>query len=402
VSPDAESIADLERICHEVAQAARLQEGDLGVRRILLAVVELDKAPTRAVSARVQLPLPIVAAVLGELRRRQVLTTDRPSMLTPYGRSLLAGSTVAAPDTECLTCAGCGVVIPPQLAEVSATLADIMATAPVADLALDQSHSTIDTKLRRVAAMLHHQILPTRSILLVGDDDLMSLTLVLASQALGARLVQSIGVLDISEPVLSFIEAQNDRHGDGSIPVRLARHDLRLPLDKTWVDTFDVAVTDPPYTAEGAGLFLSRAVEGLSAGPGRDIVLSYPHKGPAEARALFERFHALALVGTAILPEFNAYHGAGVIGGTSNLYLLRSTDDTAGSKVAEYTGPLYTADKRAANRTYVCLGCRSRFDVGPGAAWKSIQALRDAGCPTCGEHRFRPLTLVQSEGDRRG
>jgi predicted methyltransferase len=43
-------------------------------------------------------------------------------------------------------------------------------------------------------------------------------------------------------------------------------------------DGFDLVMTDPPYTPEGARLFLSRAVEGLRPGPGWSIAFSFGPK----------------------------------------------------------------------------------------------------------------------------
>jgi DNA-directed RNA polymerase subunit RPC12/RpoP len=59
---------------------------------------------------------------------------------------------------------------------------------------------------------------------------------------------------------------------------------------------------------------------------------------------------------------------------------------------------MYTADMRAADRTYLCLNCGARPVVGPCAQWRTIAELKEAGCPACGEHRLRPWQLASRNG----
>jgi hypothetical protein len=57
------------------------------------------------------------------------------------------------------------------------------------DLTLDQAYVTVATKLRRVLLLLRYGLLPARSLLLVGDDDLMALTVAAVAAELGQALV---------------------------------------------------------------------------------------------------------------------------------------------------------------------------------------------------------------------
>jgi DNA-directed RNA polymerase subunit RPC12/RpoP len=84
-----------------------------------------------------------------------------------------------------------------------------------------------------------------------------------------------------------------------------------------------------------------------------------------------------------------------VIGGHSHLQYLVSTEETRPVVDGSYDGVLYTAQRRAADREYLCLDCGARPVVGPTARWPRIVALKEAGCPSCGGHRFRPLRLVR-------
>jgi DNA-directed RNA polymerase subunit RPC12/RpoP len=106
----------------------------------------------------------------------------------------------------------------------------------------------------------------------------------------------------------------------------------------------------------------------------------------------------LGLVVRSVTPGFNSYLGAGILAGTSHLYHLRTSTETAPLVDGEYSGPLYTADARAGqNRPYRCASCGSVYLVGragPGEqapVWEQIKDLQTAGCPSCGGHTFRPM-----------
>ena len=77
---------DPDAVAAAVAAAVGLAEGPAGVRAVLREIAR-GAGSTRAVGRAAALPLPVVAAVQGELRSRGVLTTDRPSRLTAAGRA---------------------------------------------------------------------------------------------------------------------------------------------------------------------------------------------------------------------------------------------------------------------------------------------------------------------------
>ncbi|MEH1015315.1 bis-aminopropyl spermidine synthase family protein [Micromonospora sp. CPCC 206060] len=376
-----------------VADAVGLQEGEVGVERVLRAIGQLEPASTRAVSRHVGLPLPLVAAVNNELRARDVLTRDRPSRLTAYGRRLLDDLDVDPVEVGgCTCCAGHSVVVPAELTPVVDRLARLIEAGPEIDLTLDQSFATAATKVRRVLLMMRYGLLPGRSVLLVGDDDLMSVTIAAVGAALGRRLVHHLAVVDISPTLLDFIQNQLGELGQ---PAELRQHDLRRPLPERFHGAFELAMTDPPYTTDGAALFLSRAVEGLRPGPGRSVIFSFGPKGPDDTLEVQRTVAQLGLTVQAMHRNFNEYLGAGVIGGVSHLQHLVSTAETAPMLAGDYTGPLYTADQRTAPRQYACNGCGSRYLVGQHEQWTTIALLKQAGCAQCGGDRFRPLQLVK-------
>ena len=95
-----------------------------------------------------------------------------------------------------------------------------------------------------------------RRILLLGDDDLMSVALLrFARQFL--LPIEELVVLDLDQRLLEFIGSELD---GAPFPIQRLRWDARRPLPASLAGRFDTVVTDPPYTVGGAGLCLARAV----------------------------------------------------------------------------------------------------------------------------------------------
>ncbi|WP_075779795.1 GNAT family N-acetyltransferase [Streptomyces acidiscabies] len=381
-----------DRVLSEVAAAVRLQEGPPGIRSVLRALRRLEPASTKELSRATSLPVPIVAAVGNELRRRDLVTKERPSRLTPAGRALLGelGMDLAL-DATCTTCDGRELVIPDVLDEAVRRLTALMADGPAADLAIDQSHCTPETKVRRVLALLTAGVLPGGSLLLIGDDDLVSLAVAVVGDVLGTPIVERVTVVDISAEILGYIQ---EVAGTLGTRVETVEHDLRDPLPEQLRDRFDVAMTDPPYTPEGARLFLSRAVEGLRPGAAHSVFFSFGGKSPDQMLAVQREIMDLGLVTHGHIRNFNEYEGSGILGGVGFFQHLLTTSTTAPTHTGDFTGPLYTGDKRTRARRYECMSCGTVVEVGPGAKWASVGALRAEGCPNCGKGPFRPGQLV--------
>ena len=392
-------------VLDEVARAVSLQEGEAGVLRVL-RLLATGPSATRLVSRGSGLPVPVVAAVQNELRSRGYLTTGKPAVLSADGERLAALLGVAAvPEVPGCPCDGRGTCVPDALRPAVDELAALMERAPAVDLTLDQSFCTAESKVRRVLQMLRSGGLPTPALLAVGDDDLVGLAVVVVGRALGVRLTAELGVVDVSADLLGFVAEELDRYAAGAgagagvpAPV-LVRHDLRDPLPEPLRGRFTTAMTDPPYTVPGAALFLSRALEGLRPGPGRDVYLHFGPKGPAEWLELGRATAGLGLATVEMVRNFSEYEGSGVLGGVSHLTHLV----TAGEEPAEvagvtpgagYTGVLYTAELRSAVREFRCTGCGARYLVGPGREPATVGELKRAGCPACGNDRFRPGPLV--------
>jgi N4-bis(aminopropyl)spermidine synthase len=386
---------NVDEVVTEVAAAVGLAEGESGIRDILAAVLAAEPAAVREVSRLAELPVPIVSAACNELRKRGVIDSQRPVRLTPAGRSAMSAATGGTPlRAGCTVCHGRGVVISPALAELAQALQRSADGAPGAKAELDQTHCTVVTKMSRVLRLNEANALAGQRILLLGDDDLISLTIAEFARYRGnPAMIRRLAVIDTDPDVLAWIGRQAASTG---VRIELIQHDLRMPLPASVAGGFDVALTDPPYTVAGAELFLSRAVSGLAKEPGRHVFFSFGARRPDEMLAVQRLIAAMGLTIRSLTPGFNEYLGAGVLAGTSNLYHLRSTETASSLIEGEYEGPLYTADNRSVvTRPYRCARCKAVHEVGPGSRWPQIAALQAAGCQDCGGTIFRPMPLVQ-------
>jgi predicted methyltransferase len=331
----------------DVARAVGLAEGARGVQAIVDALARLEPVSIRILGRSVDLPVPIVAAVCGELRKQGIVAEERPAQLTVAGRRHFA-RTVLDVDARCPGCGGRGIALPEDVARLRRGLARVAEAAPAPLLALDQCHCTPKTKLRRALALHAADALAGRRILLLGDDDLMSIALVRFVREFGAsESIAELAIVDLDDRLLEFVSAELDGTG---VAVELVRHDLRDPLPAALRGRFDTVVTDPPYTPTGARLFLSRAVEAL-AGEGTNVFLSFGSRRPGAQFDLQQLIATLGLEIRALTRDFNDYVGAGVLGGTSHLYHLAATAAARPVIDGRYDEPIYTAARRRTDAT---------------------------------------------------
>ena len=327
-------------IVEEVATAVGLAEGPLGVRTVLAALARLEPVSIRRLSRAAELPVPIVASICGELRQRGVVSTKRPAQLTQRGRRLFAGGRLSLPNAStCPTCGGLGAMVPGELAGVGAELAKLARRAPPPNLELDQCHATVGTKLRRVLALHEADGLVGRRVLLLGDDDLVSLAIAAVVRSFGtATTIAELVVVDIDPAVLDFIA---DHLAGAPFPVTCRQLDLREDLPADLERRFDTVVTDPPYTVEGARLFLTRAAEAL-AGPGASVFFSFGSRRPGASFRIQQEIVALGFVIRGLRTDFNEYLGAGALGGTSHLYELVAASALEPEVALDVGASLYT------------------------------------------------------------
>src|SRR5437660_1283265 len=135
-------------ILDTVARATRLREGPAGVAAVLRAVY-------RAGSLRLQDAAP---------------EEGRGFVETALGLGVTH-------DMSCPACGGRGIVIPANVLPQVERLSTIIAKAPSLDVTLDQSPCTPETAFLRALLMLRSGALEGRKVLILGDDDSLSVAI---------------------------------------------------------------------------------------------------------------------------------------------------------------------------------------------------------------------------------
>ena len=128
---------------------------------------------------------------------------------------------------------------------------------------LEQQVCTLDTTWRR-AERITAGLSPEARILVVGDDDLVSV-------ALSCFPTETINVLELDTLLVRLLKKQ------GGDRLKVRRHDLANGLPDGFAGQFDVVISDPMYSTQGMSMFLAACSEALRPGPDSRLYLTtYP------------------------------------------------------------------------------------------------------------------------------
>ena len=380
----------------DVAKATSLREGREGVATILRIVASDGPLALRDLARLVRMPLPVVSAIRRELETLKLLERGQGVALSHSGR-LFAREQLGleAPQPEPAApgrsprprrpADDAGDTLDPILAPLLPAMEAHLADGPKVDVTLDQAPCTAETALRRAFAMHQAGALAGRRILLLGDDDSLSIAIGLVAGALSAP-PRRLTVLEIDPDRLAHLGRGAARN---ALAVERIAHDMRDPVPEPLRGGFDVIATDPPYTLPGMALFVARGIEALAAGPGLPVFLSYADLSPDDRLDLQARLTELGLAVLRMRPPFNRYGGASILGSVGQLIELETTSRTASPLAGQrFDGAIYTGEIRPRLRRYRCKACAALVPVGADQAVTTIEALKEAGCPQCGAHTF--------------
>jgi predicted methyltransferase len=124
----------------------------------------------------------------------------------------------------------------------------------------DQGFMTPDSVFRRVGLMAELGDVDARRIVVLGDDDLLSIALCIACRPV------HVTVFEIDTRVVGFILDTARRL---RLPITAECRDLRQPLPSRLKGRFDTFVTDPSETWAGLRMFIGSGLHLLRAGEGQ-------------------------------------------------------------------------------------------------------------------------------------
>jgi hypothetical protein len=230
----------------------------------------------------------------------------------------------------------------------------------------------------------------------LGDDDSICLAIGMLGQALysGGAFAARLAVIESDPRWVEHLHAISSREG---LAIEFYQADLRKPLPEALRGQFDTFETDPPYTQAGMALFVSRGVEALASGGGGQGFLSLGAAPPADQLAYQGILQNMGLVVAGLLPNFNVYQGASLLGGTSHLMHLVATEGTLPLFTGAYDENIYTGQKNPVLRVYRCMGCGRTYKLGLGQAYPTIEKLKSVGCEACGSKSFELAARIMRE-----
>ncbi|WP_372011767.1 bis-aminopropyl spermidine synthase family protein [Paenibacillus chitinolyticus] len=385
----------------QASQNTRLQEGTQVIEQLLLECYLNPGISTKGLARKTLLPTPVTAAIKRELIKAGALVQDRGVRCSADGLAWIErewgyGGLDHSLYYDLLD----ETAWIESLKDILVILEELFALRPSVDVQIDQSKCTPETSLRRAILCLKQHALIGKKILCVGDDDLVSVSIGLLLQRLfpdGGHTVTHVDVLDIDERFLRYIETIAKERG---LPIGCHQLDLREPLPENLHGQFDCFFTDPPYTLQGMGLFVSRGIQALKREKGLPIFLSFAHKSPAFMLAMQREFVRMGLTVSANFPRFNAYEGAEMIANRSQMFILRRTDQTKPEYSETFTDALYTGEVKQTLRTYRCKQCSREVYVGIHGEFATIEQLKNEGCTGCGNDTFDMVAKKQVSSER--
>jgi S-adenosylmethionine decarboxylase proenzyme len=285
-------------IVEEFLREAGIARGDL--MRVVRALLEYSDA--WQVAGRANVPFAELVDILQRLDGRRLLHyQDSQLRLTSAGEALAHSLKVApARDPTCHVCGGSGVEFD-QFAEARSEFEPLIAGRPPAISSYDQGALTADSVFERLAWMYGQGDVAQKKLLLLGDDDLLSLALALTG------LPREIVVVEIDVRLCDFIrKVARLKH----LPITVIPHDSREKLPPDLHAAFDTFVTDPTETIQGLLLFVEKGLSTLLPGGahagyfGVTLIEASLHKWNLWERHLLQNH---ALVFTQISPPFSLY-----------------------------------------------------------------------------------------------
>ena len=330
-----------------IVSNVKLKEGKKVIEKFLVHLYIHGSTSAKALAQELSIPVPLATAIKKEGIKAGIIETDK-NILTLAGRQFVEMElNYEGIDAELLKSLLYNRGFKNRyINQLSERIEGIYQGRPPVDVTLDQAFGTSKTAVKRALLCLENFSLIGKSVLCVGDDDLISISLALllkelfpGSQKSKARLV----VLDVDQGILDYIQQIAARH---QLNIHCHQLNFKDRFPEKFTQSFDCFFTDPPYTIQGMNLFLSRGIQGLKKEKGKPIFLSFGKKSVEENFKLQQDLIQQGLSIKTIIDSFNEYHGASLLGNQSQMIVLETTDFTKPllSLNASYEEPIYTRE----------------------------------------------------------
>jgi predicted methyltransferase len=210
----------------------------------------LDTTDPWQVAGQVRIDFPRFVRALRRLDRKGLVTTSKGRIaLTPRGRRA-ARDLGLHPQS----------IIASRIRKARREFLTLARRRPSSISLYDQGHMDVDSVFRRVELIASLGDSDSRRVAVLGDDDLVSIALCLATQP------EHVTVFEADQRIVDFI---TDVAVMRSLPITTEMLDLREPFPSRFRGRFHTFVTDPSETFPGLKMFVGTGLYLLMRGEGR-------------------------------------------------------------------------------------------------------------------------------------
>jgi predicted methyltransferase len=332
----------------EIEKKVSIDEGITAIEQFLINVYFENPISNKELARKLCLPIPLITAIKKEFIKADIMKQDRGIAMTSKGNNYVE-NTLGFQNLNKLLYKKLShplCNIEETFLEERQIMQEIFAMRPKVDVSIDQAHCTYMTSLKRSILALKYNTLINKKILCIGDDDLVSVSLGLLLKKLykgNDKSKSEIHVVDIDDRFINYINKISYTY---DLPIICHKMNLRERMHKDLIGKFDCFYTDPPYTINGMRLFLSRGIAGLKKRKGLPIFFSFSHKPYDYSYKIMCKLCEMGLSINHIMPQFNIYEGASIIGNIGQIITLYTTSYT-NMDIKEdeyYEGSLYTRE----------------------------------------------------------
>lgn len=247
-------LLEIVQLKEEVAAKTKVELTSRDVERVISCLA--NSSHFWEIVCIAQRPFAVVAEIISALKERGLVKVDPTGAIsvTEEGQKFLKQNSIAPKrDYTCSGCEGRGI----DLGKISQWIREfdnLTQGRPEPIVTYDQGYITTATVMSRVALMAERGDLEDKKLLVLGDDDLLSLAAGLTG------MPKEIVVLEIDDRLVNYI---NDKAQKLEVPVRAFKYDFREKLPDQFVGYFDTFNTDPPETIEALEVCMTRGLSGL-------------------------------------------------------------------------------------------------------------------------------------------
>ena len=200
-------------------------------------------------------PLKEVVKALNKLTKNKLIANeDSYLILTEKGKDIYLKNKTLFKAKLCEYCLGKRIAISEEFRSILEKFSVIVKERPAPIVEYIQGYMREEDVIRRVIFMHYYNDLKDKNIIIIGDDDLLSIALALT------KLPKRIVVLDIDKRLVDFLKEINKKE---NLNIKVWEYNIKEPFPKKLKRKFDLFSCEPLETYSGLKLFIGRGINAL-------------------------------------------------------------------------------------------------------------------------------------------